>query len=240
MCVHLLYVFRSISMCSFRSVVANSWRLFVVGGICPCLPGSVFLCCFTGSFSLSLSLSLTLYPSRLPLIVISEMLMFELIAIPDCFGPVSLTQAPKLTPKLLAATAPARGLLQTRRTLPQKSYISHPKPLAPEPGHALACAAWRTRTSCCRSQPQTLNPHQGGFVTRPWCFFSRKLQRRVLRQIASPIQHSITQHNITPQQDTPQQDPPQHHTPQQDIHRSKTPHLQTGLYCILIIFLIIS
>ena len=55
--------------------------------------------------------------------------------------------------------------------------------------------------------------------------FSRKLQRRVLRQIASPIQHSITQHNITPQQDTPQQDPPQHHTPQQDIHRSKTPHL---------------
>ena len=71
-------------------------------------------------------------------------------------------------------------------------------------------------------------------------YFSRKLQRRVLRQIASPIQHSITQHNITPQQDTPQQDPPQHHTPQQDIHRSKTPHLQTGLYCILIIFLIIS
>ena len=71
-------------------------------------------------------------------------------------------------------------------------------------------------------------------------FFSRKLQRRVLRQIASPIQHSITQHNITPQQDTPQQDPPQHHTPQQDIHRSKTPHLQTGLCCILIIFLIIS
>ena len=70
--------------------------------------------------------------------------------------------------------------------------------------------------------------------------FSRKLQRRVLRQIASPIQHSITQHNVTPQQDTPQQDPPQHHTPQQDIHRSKTPHLQTGLYSILIIFLIIS
>ena len=67
---------------------------------------------------------------------------------------------------------------------------------------------------------------------------SRKLQRRVLRQIASPIQHSITQHNITPQQDTPQQDPPQHHTPQQDIHRSKTPHLQTGLYCILIIYIL--
>ena len=74
------------------------------------------------------------------------------------------------------------------------------------------------------------------------CFLhcSRKLQRRVLRQIASPIQHSITQHNITPQQDTPQQDPPQHHTPQQDIHRSKTPHLQTGLlysYYILNYFL---
>ena len=74
----------------------------------------------------------------------------------------------------------------------------------------------------------------------PSCNYSRKLQRRVLRQLASPIQHSITQHNITPQQDTPQQDPPQHHTPQQDIHRSKTPHLQTGLYSILIIFLIIS
>ena len=35
--------------------------------------------------------------------------------------------------------------------------------------------------------------------------FSRKLQRRVLRQIASPIQH-----NITPQQDTPQQDATHH------------------------------
>ena len=83
----------------------------------------------------------------------------------------------------------------------------------------------------------------GPYVGRPnlRCECSRKLQRRVLRQIASPIQHSITQHNITPQQDTPQQDPPQHHTPQQDIHppqhhtprqdihRSKTPHLQTGL-----------
>ena len=34
---------------------------------------------------------------------------------------------------------------------------------------------------------------------------SRKLQRRVLRQIASPIQH-----NITPQQDTPQQDATHH------------------------------
>ena len=50
---------------------------------------------------------------------------------------------------------------------------------------------------------------------------SRKLQRRVLRQIASPMQHSITQHNITPQQDTPQQDPiaahtTARHTPQQD------------------------
>ena len=66
--------------------------------------------------------------------------------------------------------------------------------------------------------------------------FSRKLQRRVLRQIASPIEHSITQHNITPQQDTPQQDPPQHHTPQQDIRRSKTPHLQTGLYVVFLLY----
>ena len=90
------------------------------------------------------------------------------------------------------------------------------------------------------SESRSRNSHSRAYVPLPFPYQSRKLQRRVLRQIASPIQHSITQHNITPQQDTPQQDPPQHHTPQQDIHRSKTPHLQTGVlysYYILNYFL---